>query len=144
MKYIKLNKSWKADPNIPNPEIYIQDNILNLYFSLNYHIYSDIHKGQKGRLEFNNCYMYRLGSPNDHGFSLGQFRYGPNDIPWGEFYELTETDWKNNFPDDKIIRDKNLEKDGQLKHFLFFFRDECFECIAKDFSFTYLKENEMI
>jgi len=143
MKYLKLNEGWNADPNIPNPEAYTQDNTLYLDFFLNYHIYKGIHRGQKGQLKFNECYMYRFGSPNDHGFSLKQFRYGPDDIPWGEFYELFESDWKNDFPDDKIVLNQDLEEDKELRHFLFFFRDECFECIAKDFNFNYLKAGEI-
>ena len=90
-------------------------------------------KGQKGKLIFNNCYMYRLGSPNDHGFYLNQFRYGPNNIEWGEFYELSDSNWRKDFPLDKVVVDDNLKDNKRLKHYLFFFRDNTFECIAENY-----------
>lgn len=142
MKYKKLNNNWNADPNAPEPEIYVKDGDLQVFFYLNYHIYDHIKEGQRGDLIFTDCYMYRVGSPNDHGFYLGQFRYGRDDIEWGEFYELFESDWQINFPDDKVILKESLRNDKGLRHFLFFFRDEGFECIAKNFLFEYLPNNE--
>lgn len=143
MKYKKLNNNWNADPNAPEPEIYVKDGDLQIIFYLNYHIFDHIKQGQRGKLTFSNCYMYRVGSPNDHGFYLGQFRYGRDDIQWGEFYELFESDWQNNFPDDKVILKEILHNDKRLRHFLFFFRDEGFECLAKDFVFDYLPIDKM-
>jgi len=57
-------------------------------------------------------------------------------LPWGEFYELTDSHWNKDFPDDKIILNDSIDKKG-LRHFIFFFKDETFECIATDFSFSY-------
>jgi len=135
MKPIKLNENWSADPNVPEPKIKIEGDKLYLDFFLNYFTDKSLEKGQKGQLIFDGCYMYRLGSVNDEGFSREQFRYSPDDIKWGEFYELTESDWVNTFPDDKVLVSESLKDDGQLKHYLFFFRDETFECIAKGYTF---------
>lgn len=135
MKYVKLNENWNADPNVPEPHIAVRDNKLFLDFRLNYFTDKSLKEGQRGQLIFHDCYMYRLGSVNDHGFYLGQFRYKSGDIKWGEFYELIESDWKNTFPDDKIVIVESFNNDKQLKHYLFFFRDETFECIAVDYEF---------
>lgn len=133
MKAIKLNENWNAEPNVPEPQIDIEDNDLYLSFSLNHFTDKSLKKGQKGQLIFKDCYIYRLGSVNDEGFSMGQFRYGPEDMKWGGFYELIESDWKSTFSDDKVLVNKSLKDDDQLKHYLFFFRDETFECIAKGY-----------
>lgn len=138
MQYIKLNDNWNADPNSPEPAIHIKDKELYLEFYLNHYIYPHIKEGQKGVLVFSDCYMYRLGSPNDHGFYLKQYRYSPDDIKWGEFYKLIDSNWKNDFPADKIVSNKNLKNVDNLKHYLFFFRDNTFECIAKSYNFKYL------
>ena len=136
MKFNKLNLQWNAQPNAPLPKVSVQGNIVLLEFILNHYIYKQFKEGQKGRIEFVECYMYRLGPVNDEGFSRGQFRYGPKDIPWGEFYELKDSNWRVNFSDDKVIIDQTLEDSKDLKHYIFFFRDETFECIAKSFVFN--------
>jgi len=138
MKCVKLNQNWNADPNSPEPKIKVLTNKVCLDFFLNYFIYDHINEGQMGQLVFNNCYCYRLGSPNDHGFYLNQFRYGPNDIKWGEFYELFDSNWQKDFPADKIILDKDFKLNSNLKHYLFFFRDNTFECIATGYEFKNL------
>jgi len=137
MKHYKINKDWNAQPNVPLPKVKVFGNAVQLEFVLNHYLYKKFKQGQKGLLKFKDCYMYRLGAVNDHGFYLGQFRYGPDEMPWGEFYELTESDWKENFPQDRVVVDETLEDRKDLKHYLFFFRDETFECIAREFKFEY-------
>lgn len=138
MEHIKLNDNWNANPNDPDPIIEVRGTDLYLEFYLNPFIYSHINEGQRGLLIFKDCNIYRLGSPNDHGFYLKQFRYGPDEIEWGEFYELANSDWQINFPDDKIIIGENISNSSHLKHYLFFFRDNTFECIAGGYEFKYL------
>lgn len=137
LQYKKLNDNWNAEPNAPYPKISIINNKLIVEFYLNPFIFKNISEGQKGRLTFINCNIYRLGSTNDEGFYKNQFRYSPRDIPWGEFYLLLNSDWANSFPEDKIILNSRLKSDD-LKHYLFFFRDNTFECIAESYNFEFL------
>ena len=50
----------------------------------------------------------------------------------GEFYEITGPDDLRDLPDDWIIPD--VQRNGE-HHFLFYFRDETFECLASDWSY---------
>lgn len=136
MKYIKLNNNWDAEPSVPFPTIKIVDRTLKLSFVLNHFIHKNISDGAIGELTFKDCLMYRLGSPNDEGFFLNQFRFTSKDIPWGGFYELFESNWKDAFPNDKIFVAQELKNSPLLHHFLLFFRDETFECIAKSWDFV--------
>lgn len=136
MKCVKLNKNWNAEPNAPNPTISEIDNGIELSFLLNPFEFEHIDNGEVGKLEFNNVYAYRLGSTNCEGYFHGQFRYKNEQLPWGEFYELFDSKWEQDFPNDKIIVQESINK-KQLCHFIFFFRDNTFECLATEFKFTY-------
>jgi hypothetical protein len=142
MKYTKLNKNWNAEPNSPEPNIIQTENRIELTFQLNPFIFEHIDEGDKGVLEFYNVYAYRLGQTNDEGYYLGQFRFSNDLLPWGEFYELTDSNWTNDFPDDKIILDKKIKK-SLLRHFIFFLKDNTFECICSDFEFRFDRKNPL-
>ncbi len=137
MKYEKLNINWNADPNSPMPKISRIDDGISIKFYLNSFIYEHIGKEDKGLIKFYNVYKYRLGTTNDEGYFYGQFRYKNDQLPWGEFYQLEDSDWLKDFPDDEIILNDTIDH-KELRHFIFFFKDETFECIASDFYFSYL------
>ncbi len=136
MKYIKLNKNWNAEPNAPDPVVSKTDEGIELTFLLNPFVYQHIDDDDTGTLEFFDVYAYRLGSTNDEGYFRGQFRFKNEQLPWGEFYELIDSKWKKDFPDDKVILDDSIKK-SKLRHFIFFLRDETFECLALDYHFTF-------
>lgn len=136
MKYKKLNKNWNADPNAPQESIIQSEEGIELHFFLNSFFFEHIDEGEKGKLEFYDVYAYRNGPSNDEGFYQRQFRYTTDQIPWGEFYELTDSKWKTDFPTDKIIVDET-KKTGKLRHFIFFFKDTTFECLASDYIYRY-------
>lgn len=144
MKYTKLNNNWDSDPNVPIPTVKLIGKNLILSFKLNYFIYKNAKEGSAGVITFNDCIMYRLGSPNDEGFYLNQFRYSQKDIPWGGFYEIFESGWESTFPNDKKIVTEELKDKQLLHHFLFFFRDETFECIAKSWTYEAKEGNQKI
>ncbi|HYV91219.1 MAG TPA: hypothetical protein VE978_05525 [Chitinophagales bacterium] len=133
MKFKKLNLGWNVEPNAPNLNLTIQGDTLRLEFLLNYMKFPHILEGEKGELIFKKCYKYNYNFCNDEGYYRGQYRYNYKELPWGEFYEL-HTDWENDFPtDSKIIRE-HLGKEN-FKHFIFFFRDSTFECLAEEYEF---------
>ncbi len=142
MEFTKLNNGWDAEPNAPMPKIYIDEDTskLTLSFYLNAFIHDDVDEDDIGILEFSNCYKYRLGSTNDEGFYRGQCRFLETGIKWGDFYKMFDTNWRNDFPIDEIIVDSRLKDNQDLCHYLFYFRDETFECIALTHRFT-IKSN---
>lgn len=136
MKFTKLNDNWNADPNAPYPTIEISDSDAIVSFHLNTIAFPQFIEGVDiGRLVFYNCLQYTLHPLNDEGFYVfGQSRYKQFGVEWGEFYLVEESDWQESFPNPIII---NNEIDPKIcKHYLFYFRDETFECIAESYEFS--------
>jgi hypothetical protein len=136
MKHKKLNTNWSADSNASRPEISEEENEIKLTFNLNSSAYEHIDEGEKGTLEFHDVYKYRLGALNDEGYLKGQFRNRNDQLPWGEFYELKNSNWQKNFPDDEVLVNPSVKPKG-LRHFILFLEDATFECIAKDYEFNF-------
>ena len=136
MIYKKLNIGWNAEPNSPDVELQRNGNNLIVRFYLNAFQFKNFNEEDKGELIFTNCFKYSFNNCNDEGYYRGQYRYKYDSLPWGEFYEL-QHDWENDFHHDFIIMNSGVDK-KRLKHFIFFFRDNTLECIAKDFEFTVL------
>ena len=124
----KLNADWNAEPNAPDPRIAVENGSVVLRFVLNSQRYSRFPEDQEARLTFSECWRYRLGGTNDEGWYRGQCRFSKLAPAWGEFYE---------------VRGDLLLDQGQLawqagpaspnpgtRHFLFYLRDETFECDA--------------
>ncbi|MFT5229075.1 MAG: hypothetical protein ACI9EV_002228 [Urechidicola sp.] len=137
MKYDKLNKNWNAEANSPMPVVTPNEDGLSLSFFLNAIIYDHIDEESKGSIAFNTVFKYRLGETNDEGYFDGQFRFKNDLLPWGEFYELSKSKWHLDFPDDEIILNDTIDK-KDLRHFIFFFKNQTFECLAYDYKFSYL------
>jgi hypothetical protein len=103
-----------------------------LQFFLNPFQFRQFGPDDLGTLRFSGCSRYRLGATNDEGWSRGQCRYSKIAPAWGEFYEITGTDNQLNKPQDWRTVD---ETSNASRHFLFYFRDDTFECIATDWEF---------
>ncbi len=139
MQFIQLNDGWNAEPNAPDVNIQIQDNNVMVSFYLNAFVFEEFEEDDKGILSFHDCIQYRYGSPNDEGFYFfGQSRFKDFDVKWGEFYEVKDSDWKTNFPDAIKIRN-HFDNSKEFKHFLFYFKDGTFECIASGYNLELLK-----
>jgi hypothetical protein len=137
MKYIKLNKNWNAQPNVPQPYVTDTDEGIDLTFFLNPLLFQHIDEDDKGTLKFLDVYAYRLGATGEEGYNRGEFRYKNAQLPWGEFYELLGSNWKNDFPDDKQIINEKANK-SKLRHFIFFLKEETFECLAIDYQYAFV------
>jgi hypothetical protein len=135
MKYIKLNRNWNAELNSPDPEISLIDEGIELSFALNHDAFEHIDEGEKGKVVFDQVYAYRLDSTDRDGYLNRAFRFKNDQLPWGEFYELRSTKWKD-FPEDKTVLDQEINKDN-LRHFIFFFGNQIFECLAADYRFYF-------
>lgn len=139
--FTKLNDGWNAEPNAPDPSINTHNENLTLKFLLNAFQFTAFQEEEIGFITFKNCSQYRLGPTNDEGWYKGQCRFSKLLPEWGEFYELSgdaalldaPNDWKKIKP---ITSDQ--------KHYLFYFRDDTFECVADSWEFSTGLENALL
>ncbi|BCA59261.1 hypothetical protein [Sphingomonas sp. HMP6] len=130
--FLQLNGSWNADPNDPAPEVREDGSKLSLQFGLNHSAY-EATTDEKGLLAFGGCSEWRLGSTNDEGWYRGQCRYSGIAPAWGEFYEIVGADPLAHAPTDWKVTNR---VDAGKRHFLFYLRDETFECFADEWAFS--------
>ncbi len=128
-QFRKLNGEWNAEPNAPEPTVHVVGNDVILEFFANALRFARFSVDQRLQLRFSNVRRYRLGLTNDEGWYMGQCRFSGMAPAWGAFYEVTgdlrlglaPQDWR--------------EVAGEVatgRHFLFYLRDETFECEADD------------
>ena len=129
--FIHLNTNWNAEPNAPDPKVYIEKNKLILEFYVNPWAYEGFEEEDRAVLEFFECKRYRIGATNDEGWYQGQCRFSKTAPKWGEFYELQGDLKLDKCPEDWV--EVGLGEGN--RHFLFYLRDETFECDADDFVF---------
>ena len=141
LSFRKLNEGWNAEPNAPFPRVAVLGGDVVIRFLLNPFQFTNFAEDDEGLLRFINCSRYRLGSTNDEGWYRGQCRYSRLAPEWGEFYEITGPDTHLMDPTDWKIASS---VSNPSRHFLFYFRDETFECIAADWTFERVPENALI
>ena len=136
IEYIQITTNWNADPVLPKIELTIDrtDLIMDIY--LNHYVFDNFKKGDKVKIRFKDCTLYSLNTCNDEGYYYGQYRTNPNELPWGEFYEII-CGLDRNMPNPivEIVNDNSNKK-----HFIFFFKDETFECLASDYELEFYNE----
>ena len=135
MEAIKLTTDWNAEPNAPEVALVVRGRNVILDFFVNYFLYHQFKEDDKAKLTFYNCHKYFYGSPNDEGYYLGQHRYKYTELPYGQFYQL-KTDWEIDFPKDCIILSPVIDA-SKLHHYIFFFREATFECVAENYSVAF-------
>ena len=125
--FVQLNADWNADPNAPGPRVAIEGDAVILEFLANPFQFPGFNQGQLLRLRFRGATRYRLGETNDEGWYRGQCRFSGLAPAWGGLYEVSGdlkldrvTDWID-VPD---------SQPSEQRHFLFYLRDETFECSA--------------
>ncbi|WP_289046159.1 hypothetical protein [uncultured Olleya sp.] len=103
---------------------------------LNHFQFNKYQKGDKVKIRFKNCAQYSLNTCNDEGYFYGQYRTNHNELPWGEFYEI-KSGLNKELPNPiEKIQTSNSDK----KHFIFFFKDETFECLASNYYLDFYNE----
>lgn len=128
----KLNQGWNAHPNAPEPSVRVEGGDLLLAFRPNPFMFPEYQRVAGIELKFHRCMRYRLGPTNDEGWYRGQCRFSKLAPGWGEFYEIEgdlllnalKTEWTE-------IAGKNVPG---ARHYLFYFRDDTFECDAESWS----------
>ena len=123
----QINKGWNADPNSPLPNVEVLGSDVRLSFCLNAFVFPEFEHEELGILRFLNCERYRFGATNDEGWYRGQCRFSKLAPTWGEFYLVSGDNEILNAPLDWAVLN---HKSNNGKHYLFYFRDETFECVA--------------
>jgi hypothetical protein len=126
-RFHKLNEGWNAEPYDPNPVIEIEGRDLLLKFLVNAFQFTEFAEGETGVLRFVGCARYRLGPTDDEGWYGGQCRFSKLAPEWGEFYIVQGDAALLNAPQDWRV----LEARDGGRHFLFYFRENTFECVAE-------------
>ena len=128
--FVKLNDSWNAEPNAPMPEVRVDGSDVVLVVFANPWRFADFEEEERIELRFMNASRFRLGATNDEGWYLGQCRFSGVAPTWGEFYEVSGDLRAELLSDWRCLRPAETED----RHFLFYLRDETFECSARDWS----------
>jgi hypothetical protein len=131
---MRLNQGWDAEPNAPHPEVRFDHASLVLTFFLNPSTMPEVREDDRGELRFQNCRRYRLGPTNDDGWYKGECRFSDNAPEWGNFYEVTGDLRLDNVTLDWV--ENAAELPNARRHFLFYLRDETFECDADTWPFA--------
>jgi hypothetical protein len=131
----KLNEGWDANPGAPEPCVQFDESGLTLTFSLNAQLNPQFRDYDRGELFFSNCWRYRLGYPNDEGWYKGHCRFRCLAPEWGDFYEVSGDLLDGGPPDWVLLKTEHSESS---RHFVFYFKDETFECDADNWSFKVL------
>ena len=128
----RLNPDWNADPVDPDVVISVASSVLTFQFTLNNLMYPRFAELQRASLEFDDCSQYRLGATNDEGWSRGQCRFANSIRRWGEFYQIIGDSRLDDSPDDW----QYVAEGSGRQHFLFYLKDQTFECLANTYRFT--------
>lgn len=134
--FTQLNHGWNAEPNAPEPKAEWRGNDLCLTFRLNAFQFPKYQEGDMGEIIFFDCSRYRFGTLNDEGWYRKQGRFCDVMHQWGEFYRVEGDLRLDRLPDDWKTRDPSAT---DRQHFLFYFRDEDFECDARDWELKVVK-----
>jgi hypothetical protein len=147
--FTKLNDGWNAEPNGHEPQISEDGADLLVRFLLNDLLFPEYRAAEAGVLRFRGCWRYRLGSSNDEGWHRGQCRFSRLAPEWGQFYEVHGDLLLDATPNREAfdVRGVQLEPDplgwvtlgtpGSIsRHFLFYLRDQTFECDATEWAFS--------
>jgi hypothetical protein len=140
-QFAQQNLNWNAEPNAPDPQITFAGDDLQLRFFLNAFAFEEFHAGELGILRFENVAKYRLGRTNDEGWYRGHCRFSGLAPAWGEFYSVNGAPTLLDAPTDWHLQRGNWTG---LNHFLFYFRDQTFECVARRWAFAQSPGNALL
>lgn len=129
--FIQLNEGWNAEPNAPDPRVEWLGNDLRLTFLMNALKFPQYDEDDVGEIIFSDCVRYKLGTLNDEGWYRGQGHFRDVQHEWGEFFEVHGDLRLEQVPGGWQVRDAAAT---ETMHFLFYFRDNDFECDARSWS----------
>jgi hypothetical protein len=130
-QFRQLNDGWNAEPNAPDPMVQADGDEVVLAVLANPYQFPRFADHQRLRLRFKNARKYRLGPTNGEGWYRGQCRFSGDAPAWGEFYEVSGDLKLDRCPNDWHVLEITRPPG---RHFLFYLRDETFECEADDWT----------
>jgi hypothetical protein len=140
LQFTRQNDGWNAEPNIATPQLTLDGGDLLLAFPLNHLVFKVFDRSDVGVLRFANCSRYRVDGTNDEAWYGGACRYSCLAPAWGEFYEISGPD-----PTLAGIDDwSEVKGSSGTRHFLFYFRDNLFECFAEQWQFEPVSKNALL
>lgn len=131
---IQLSNDWNADPVASEVNLKISNKNLIMEIYLNHYMFDRFVEGDKARITFENCYTYSLNSCNDEGYYYGQYRIDWKQLEWGEFYEIIGG-LDRKLPEPIVQLSDDLDN---KRHYIFFFKDETFECLADNYKVEFI------
>ena len=140
-RFKKLNYGWNADPNSPLPNAVVDKCSLRLSFLLNGYMYEYFNEEEPSFIDFLGVSKYRLGKTNDEGWYYGQCRFSRIAPAWGEFYKIDGDSLLERSPNDWVVINQEQMDES---HYLFYFKDETFECFAKSWDLSKYTANKLI
>jgi hypothetical protein len=132
-EFRQLNHGWNAEPNAPDTQMSVNGTDVLLSFLMNPFQFPEFSEDDRGTLRFSGCARYRLYAINDEGWYRGQCRFSKVAPAWGEFYEIVGDLRLNESPNDWV---RLVLVTEAHHHFLFYLRDETFECDALNWTLT--------
>ena len=139
LQFTRQNQGWNAEPNIATPQLTVEGGDLLLAFPLNYFVFNNFGRGDIGVVRFLDCSKFRIDGTNDEAWYSGDCRYSRLAPAWGEFYEISGVDPTLAGVDDWV----SMSGSGE-RHFLFYFRDNMFECLADRWQFDPTSQNALL
>jgi len=130
--FVRLNPDWNAEPNVPDPRVRVEGADVVLEFVANHYRFRRFAEGRRIGLRFRSTTRYRLGPTNDEGWYRGQCRFSRIAPAWGEFYEVGGDLKLDQTPGGWISLGDSPTP--ARRHFLFYLRDQTFECSAEDWA----------
>ena len=134
-RFIKLNTDWNADPNVPEPRVRTDGTKVVLEVFANRWQFPRFREGDVIRIVFEAAQRYRLGPTNDEGWYAGQCRFSGLAPGWGELYEIIGDPRLDRSPGDWHEVGGPAEAP---RHFLFYLREQTFECQARAWRVEFL------
>ncbi|CUJ86892.1 hypothetical protein RUE5091_00527 [Ruegeria denitrificans] len=123
----KLSNGWNADPNAPLPAVGLDKDHCWLRFAPNtWNNPSELSQGAL-YLQFQDCHRFRFLPINDESWYKGQCRFSKLAPAWGEFFSVTGNLLEEQ---EKTPWITVGHRPTCANHYLFYFRDELFECTA--------------
>jgi hypothetical protein len=129
LSFVQLNHGWNAEPNAPEESAHVDGHDVLLDFYVNPFRFAEFSEDERGVLRFVNCSRFRLGGTNDEGWYRGQCRFSALAPAWGKFYAIIGDQNSTHGPNDWVIVQPAVTR--SRVHFLFYFRDRTFECVAE-------------
>lgn len=135
-KFVQLSTDWNAEPNAPEPLVVISDRDVVLELSPNPFAFTRFADRERIRIVFREAWRYRLGPTNDEGWYRGKCRFSKVAPGWGELYEVEGDLRLDQCPNDwHYVGGLDESSVTTTKHYLFYLRDETFECDAHSWDF---------